>query len=418
MSINFPTSLDSLTNPSSGDTLNSPPHATQHADANDAIEALEAKVGINSSAVTTSHDYKLSAVTGSDKALKSGTSTQSVTGLTLVSPVLNVTSDATGDIYYRNSGGALTRLPIGTAGQILDVSVSGIPEWISNPAATDASTTVKGVVEKATTAEISAGTSTGGTGAQLFVGADAVGSPGASKLAQFTAGGLYPAADGSLITNISIATSPDLQYTPNTSLASTYSTVEVPMVALSATSMAGWSYSAGTPAVSNNSGYASLIVGTTPWNTSIGVMGSGSTLDYSPSLGKVIRLKARVKFPASGGNRFGFGLLTTAAGVSAAYTDTTYHQTRFIWDTTTLYAVNSNAVTATTTNVTGSIVNTDWNVYEIVFTPTVDIKFYINGTLVATHTTNLPTTGTWLLAYGGSGGSAIVTGFPVLSIQN
>jgi len=54
---NFPTSLDTLTNPSSTDSLTSPSHASQHADANDAIEALQAKVGVNSSAVTTSLDY-------------------------------------------------------------------------------------------------------------------------------------------------------------------------------------------------------------------------------------------------------------------------------------------------------------------------------------------------------------------------
>jgi hypothetical protein len=35
------------------------PHATQHADLNDAVEALEAKVGADSSAVTSSHDYKI-----------------------------------------------------------------------------------------------------------------------------------------------------------------------------------------------------------------------------------------------------------------------------------------------------------------------------------------------------------------------
>lgn len=59
MATNFPTSLDSLTNPTSSDSLNSPSHAGQHADANDAIEALQAKVGVNSSAITTSLDYKV-----------------------------------------------------------------------------------------------------------------------------------------------------------------------------------------------------------------------------------------------------------------------------------------------------------------------------------------------------------------------
>jgi microcystin-dependent protein len=59
MATNFPTSLDTLSNPSSGSALNSPSHSSQHADANDAIEALQAKVGVNSSAVTTSLDYKV-----------------------------------------------------------------------------------------------------------------------------------------------------------------------------------------------------------------------------------------------------------------------------------------------------------------------------------------------------------------------
>jgi len=56
---NFPSSLDSLTNPASGDSLSSPSHSVQHADANDAIEALQAKVGVDGSAVTTSLDYKV-----------------------------------------------------------------------------------------------------------------------------------------------------------------------------------------------------------------------------------------------------------------------------------------------------------------------------------------------------------------------
>lgn len=61
MATNFPTSLDNFTNPTSTDTMDSVtvPHATQHSNINDAVEALEAKVGINSSAVVTSIDYKL-----------------------------------------------------------------------------------------------------------------------------------------------------------------------------------------------------------------------------------------------------------------------------------------------------------------------------------------------------------------------
>lgn len=57
--INYPTSLDTLTNPTSTDPQNNPSHSGQHADANDAIEALQVKVGANSSAVAASHDYIL-----------------------------------------------------------------------------------------------------------------------------------------------------------------------------------------------------------------------------------------------------------------------------------------------------------------------------------------------------------------------
>jgi len=56
---NFPASLDSLTNPTSSDSLNSPSHSAQHANVNDAVEALQVKVGADSSAVTSSHDYKI-----------------------------------------------------------------------------------------------------------------------------------------------------------------------------------------------------------------------------------------------------------------------------------------------------------------------------------------------------------------------
>lgn len=59
MTTNFPAGLDALSNPTDSDELDSPNHASQHADANDAVEALEAKVGVNGSAVTTSLDYQM-----------------------------------------------------------------------------------------------------------------------------------------------------------------------------------------------------------------------------------------------------------------------------------------------------------------------------------------------------------------------
>jgi hypothetical protein len=43
---------------------------------------------------------------------------------------LNLGSDSTGDIYYRNVSGNLARLNIGSAGQTLVVSGAGIPSWV------------------------------------------------------------------------------------------------------------------------------------------------------------------------------------------------------------------------------------------------------------------------------------------------
>jgi hypothetical protein len=64
MAILYPTSLDTFVNPTESDNLDTTgvDHATQHADKNDAIEALEAKVGIDGSAVTTSHEYRITQV--------------------------------------------------------------------------------------------------------------------------------------------------------------------------------------------------------------------------------------------------------------------------------------------------------------------------------------------------------------------
>jgi len=61
--------------------------------------------------------------------------TQTFTNKTLTSSTnvlggvtLTLGSDATGDIYYRNSGGVFTRLGIGTTNQVLTV-ISGLPSW-------------------------------------------------------------------------------------------------------------------------------------------------------------------------------------------------------------------------------------------------------------------------------------------------
>lgn len=58
---NFPVSLDQFNNPTSSTKTNAPgfDHAEQHTNANDAIEALQNKIGIDQSLVEGSIDFKI-----------------------------------------------------------------------------------------------------------------------------------------------------------------------------------------------------------------------------------------------------------------------------------------------------------------------------------------------------------------------
>lgn len=60
MATNFPTQIDELTNPNSTDSLSAPSHSEQHTNTNDAIEAMQAKIGIDGSTDPNSLDYKVS----------------------------------------------------------------------------------------------------------------------------------------------------------------------------------------------------------------------------------------------------------------------------------------------------------------------------------------------------------------------
>jgi len=94
--MNYPTSLDAFTNPTTNDFLNSPNHVQQHSDINDAVEALEAKLGISASTPTSG---KLLRGTGAgssawDKDAPTGTivgttDSQTLTNKTLTSPTIN-----------------------------------------------------------------------------------------------------------------------------------------------------------------------------------------------------------------------------------------------------------------------------------------------------------------------------------------
>jgi len=104
MTSSFDTSLDSFSDPTATSKLNSPAHASQHANLNDAVEKIEAKIGVSGSAVTTTHDYKLSGVTGTDKAV-SKTGTETLTNKTLTTPTVTNPTVTTGTF----AGGTFTK---------------------------------------------------------------------------------------------------------------------------------------------------------------------------------------------------------------------------------------------------------------------------------------------------------------------
>ena len=105
MATNFPTSLDNFTNPASTDLLSAAgvSHADQHANVNDAVEALEARVGVTGSAVTTSHDYKIAALETSVTLAGSEIDTLQTDVTTLEGRVDNIvevqTNEQTGTAY-------------------------------------------------------------------------------------------------------------------------------------------------------------------------------------------------------------------------------------------------------------------------------------------------------------------------------
>ncbi len=104
------------------------------------------KVAFDVSGVATATTRTLT-VPNANTTIAGTDATQTLTNKTLGNPTkINTSgSDGVGAIYYRDSGGNLTDLPIGSAGQILDVSAGLLPEWIANPAASDATYTQKGV---------------------------------------------------------------------------------------------------------------------------------------------------------------------------------------------------------------------------------------------------------------------------------
>ncbi len=103
--MSFPSSLDSFTNPLANNKLNNPSHSSIESAQNTALTALEAKVGVNNSSVTTSLDYQINNV----RANQGGTGQVGYTK---------------GDILVAQSSSVLTKLGVGSNSQVLTADSS------------------------------------------------------------------------------------------------------------------------------------------------------------------------------------------------------------------------------------------------------------------------------------------------------
>ena len=87
MATDFPNNLDNFVNPDSNNPLSNPSHSDQHKNANDAIKALQSKVGVDGSADTASLDYRVTQLESESGSLiveqlgLSGNNDQTITGI-------------------------------------------------------------------------------------------------------------------------------------------------------------------------------------------------------------------------------------------------------------------------------------------------------------------------------------------------
>ena len=127
MATNYPGALDTLTNPIGTDALNNAttPHATQHTDANDAIEAIQAELGVNpkGSSATVVARLNGTAVLGAANAFTVGGHTITAQSAAIIPLRINGAASQSGNLLeFRNSGGTVLS-SVSSAGQGLFPSV-------------------------------------------------------------------------------------------------------------------------------------------------------------------------------------------------------------------------------------------------------------------------------------------------------
>lgn len=137
MATSFPAGLDALTNPTSADGLNSPDHAAQHANVNDAVEAIEVQIGTTAAPVLARLASPTFTGTPAAPTASAGTNTTQVATTAFVTQADNLKANLasptfTGTVTAPTFSGALT----GNATTATNLTSAGYtyyaPTWTSS----------------------------------------------------------------------------------------------------------------------------------------------------------------------------------------------------------------------------------------------------------------------------------------------
>lgn len=267
-----------------------------------------------------------------------------------------------------------------------------------------ASITAKGVVEEATTAEVTAGTDTGGTGAKLFV-------PPSKLNTQIT------------------ALTPTQNYTVGAlanSVVKSYFNIQLPFTLWTGavdndttTTFDNWVRSSTDVAVSAFGAFSDF-TGTGADSIDVDIFSPNHFVVMSGANILVLDWWAILPSSATGDINMGFAD-GSGSQFQLAYNSTTQARICFSQNAGgTLYAtISKNAVGVTNTSVSSGITLTNWNNYRIEFEMGVEARFYINGVLKATLSgANLTTSGAQIFAgFGRSNTALFKVTAPTLSME-
>lgn len=269
----------------------------------------------------------------------------------------------------------------------------------------NASTTTKGIVQEATSAQITSSTDTGSTGARLFVSPSKLNTQIVSQLPSQT----Y--SIGSLANTV-VKTYFNIQLFFNLWTGS--------VINDATTTFSNWSRSSSAVFVVP---FGSMIDFQSTGSAYIDVESSWFNISASTAIAfqdaRTYILDFFMKLPASATGDIGLGFGNTFLCYMSAYNSTTGDFAGFNMSSAgTLYAtIRKNAVGVTNTNIASGITTTNWNNYRIEINTTT-ANFYVNGILKATLTgTNYPTTGAMQFGFGRSNTALFQVTAPNLSIQ-